>query len=154
MGMYKMNRGKKLFKLMAMLTVAVLFAVVGCDDSTDPDPEDALVGSWKMTGLVAYYGSSVASADSSDDWTAFVGNTVLTFNDDGTGKTVSVGDSTETTTWTYSATATEITVTEDGETDVTPYVVSGSTLTLTEHEAADAASGTPETWIVITFAKQ
>ena len=36
-----------------MLTVAAMFTMVGCDDNgDDPDPEDALVGSWKLTSLV------------------------------------------------------------------------------------------------------
>ena len=151
-----MNHGKKLFNLMAMLTVAAMFTMVGCDDNgDDPDPQDALVGSWKMTSMIVYYGPSVASADSSDDWTAFIGNSVFTFSSDGTGKDVTVdGDSTETNTWTSSATATEITITEGGETDVIPYSISGNKLTFTSHEPADSEFNTPESWWVIILTKQ
>ena len=151
-----MNRSKKLFNLLAVLTVAAMFTMVGCDDNgDDPDPQDALVGSWEMTNAVFYYGSSVANADSSTNMTADFGSFVLTFNADLTGMSVSTeGDSTETDNFTYTATATEITVTEDGETEVIPYELSGNTLTLTIHEAADAEFEQPEGWIVITLAKQ
>ena len=151
-----MIQSKKLFNLMAMLTVAAMFVVVGCDDNgDDPDPQDALVGSWKLTSLVEYYGSSVANPDSSDDWTAFVGSVVFTFNADGTGKTVFDEDGTPMTdNWTYSATATEITVTEDDATEVAPYDISGNTLTLTYHDAADTDLNLPESWTVLKFTKQ
>ncbi|MCH8838099.1 MAG: lipocalin family protein [Candidatus Marinimicrobia bacterium] len=151
-----MNQSKKLFNVMAMLTVAAMFTMVGCDDNgDDPDPQDALVGSWKMTNMIIYYGSSVASADSSDDLTAFVGNSVFTFNSDGTGKDVTVREnSTETNTWTYSATATEITKTAGGETEVRSYAISGNTLTFTLYEAADPDFDMPELWWVFTFTKQ
>lgn len=156
-----MNQSKKSFNLMAMLTVAAVFALVGCDDSsTDPD-EDTLVGSWNFTSMMVYYGSSVATADSSEDMTADAdAPTVLTFNDDGTGSDVSKNQagSDTTNTWTYIATATEITITttEDGETEdmVLSYVLSGNTLTLTVHEEADIEDDWPETWMVLTFAKQ
>ena len=151
-----MNHGKKLFNLMAMLTVAAMFVVVGCDDNgDDPDPQDALVGSWKMTNAVFYYGSSVANPDSSVNITADFGSLVLTFNADLTGKSVfTEGDSTETDNFTYTATASDLTITEDGETEVIPYELSGNTLTLTIHEEADAEFEQPEGWIVITLAKQ
>lgn len=152
-----MNQGKKLFKLMAMLAVAAMFAVVGCDDSsTDPDPEDALVGSWNVTKVMVYVGSSIADADTSMDMTADFGSMVLTLNADGSGKSVSTdGDNTETDNFTYTATASDLTVTdEDGEIDVIPYEVSGSTLTLTMYQEADAESDEPESWIVLTLSKQ
>ncbi len=156
-----MNQSKKLFNLMAMLTVAAVFTLVGCDDSsTDPD-EDTLVGSWNFTSMMVYYGSSVASADSSADMTADAeAPTVLTFSDDGTGSDVSKNEagSDTTYTWTYTTTATEITITatEDGvpEDMVLSYVLSGNTLTLTIHEEADTEYDEPEMWMVMTFTKQ
>lgn len=150
-----MNHSKKLFNLLAMLTVAAMFVVVGCDDNGDPDPQDALVGSWKMTSMIVYYGSSVANAGSSVNITADFGSLVLTFNADLTGMSVfTEGDSTETDNFTYTATASDLTITEDGETEVIPYELSGNTLTLTIHEEADAEFEQPEGWIVITLAKQ
>ena len=151
-----MNHGKKLFNLMAMLTVAAMFTMVGCDDNGDDKaPQDALVGSWKIKSLVEYYGPSVANADSSDDLTASEGPLVFTFNSDGTGKAVYDEDGTPMTdNWTYIATATEITITEDGETEVVPYDISGDTLTLTYHDAADTDLNLPESWTVLKFTKQ
>ena len=151
-----MNHGKKLFNVMAMLTVAAMFTMVGCDDNgDDPDPQAAMVGSWKITSFIVYYGSSVANADSSDDLTAFIESWVFTFNSDGTGKDVTIGeDSTETNTFTYSATATGITVTVDGETEVVPYAISDNTLTFTTHASALPDFDVPESWTVFKFIKQ
>ncbi len=147
-----MNQSKKLFNLMAMLTVAAMFVLVGCDkNSTDPDnPADALIGTWKGTSLMVYYGSSVANADSSEDMTDEVGpDDVIIFNADGKTDVESV---------TYTATADEITFTDNtgSETEVivVPYVLSDNTLTFTLHEEADAEYGRPETWNVVTYTKQ
>ncbi len=151
-----MDHSKILFNLIPILTVAAMFAMVGCDDSsTGPGPENALVGSWKLTSRVIYYGSSVANADSSEDWTPFMGNRVFTFNADGTGQDVRLDeDGTETSRWTYTATTTEITIHGDGEPEVVTFEVSGNTLTITKHEAAEAGYNDPEAWIVSTLTKQ
>ncbi len=153
-----MNQRKILFNLMAMLTVAAMFALVGCDkSSTDPDnPADALVGSWQLTSWVVYYGSSIADPDSSEDRTDRMGPVVLTFNADGTSS--QYDDGREEGNWTYTATADELilTSTYEGETDVVVilYEISDNTLTLTIHEEANDNYDTPERWIVQTLTKQ
>ncbi len=147
-----MNQSKKLFNLMAMLTVAAMFALVGCDkNSTDPDnPADALVGTWKATSTMVYYGSSVANADSSEDWTDELGpDVIIFFYEDGKTDVESV---------TYTATADEITFTDNTgdatEVYIVLYIISDNTLTLTFHEEADAEWYRPEMWILTTYTKQ
>ncbi len=155
-----MDHRKILFNLIPMLTVAAMFALIACDDSST-DPEDALVGTWVLTNVTHYDSSGTIyepgydlSLDSTGrvNWDPYRDSTgqiitlVYTFNSDGTGTwgTQSV---------TYTATADEITIifTDGGRFDF-PYELSGNTLIFTIHWMNE--NGQPSGRTVLTFTKQ
>jgi len=159
-----MDHRKILFNLIPMLTVAAMFALVGCDDSST-DPADVLVGSWVLTNVTHYDSSGTIyepgydlSIDSTgrQNWDPYRDSTgqiitlVYTFNSDGTGTwgTQSV---------TYTATADEITlIFTDGYTDGGsfdfPYELSGNTLIFIQHFMNE--EGQPSGSLVLIFTKQ
>ena len=156
-----MNQSKILFNLIPMLTVAAMFALIACDDSST-DPEDVLVGTWVLTNVTHYDSSGTIyergydlSIDSTGrvNWDPYRDSTgqiitlVYTFNSDGTGTwgTQSV---------TYTATADEITIIftdREGGFDF-PYELSGHTLIFTIHWMNE--NGQPSGRTVLTFTKQ
>ena len=165
-----MNQSKIMFNLIPMLTVAAMFALIACDDSST-DPEDALVGTWVLTN-VTYYDSSGTiyepgydlSIDSTgrQNWDPFrdstgqVINLVYTFNSDGTGSV----DVNVTTDFTYTATADEITLIFTDGGYVLPYELSGNTLISTAHNPVISTEQMMDEnaqisgWRVLTFTKQ
>ncbi len=160
--LYAMNRSGMLIKLMVTVTAFVMFTLSGCDDSStdSEDSADALVGTWNLTGMVLYYGSSIANADSTLDLFDEDGIIVLTFNTDSTGSDafIDYDGTVDTHTWTYTATAYDLTITEpvDDWIDVMvmPYELSGNTLTLSVVYKWYPSDYYSEGLIVQTFTKQ
>ena len=160
-----MNQSKILFNLIPMLTVAAMFTLIACDDSST-DPEDALVGTWVLTNVTHYDSSGTIyepgydlSIDSTgrQNWDPYRDSTgqiitlVYTFNSDGTGTWPYAANGTQS--FTYTATADEITFifTDEGGFDL-PYELSGNTLIFTIHLMNE--NGQPSGRTVLTFTKQ
>ena len=149
-----------------MLTVAAMFALIACDDSST-DPEDVLVGTWVLTNVTHYDSSGTIyergydlSIDSTGrvNWDPYRDSTgqiitlVYTFNSDGTGTWPYAANGTQS--FTYTATADEITFvyTDHDFVNVQPYELSGNTLIFTMHFMNER--GQPSGRTVLTFTKQ
>lgn len=146
----KLNRS-----ILVRATLIMLF-VAGCEK--DEPKVHELVGTWLFTSGTIYYGSSVASADSSKAVTVFDNGTLtITFNDDNTGSSIFTepGD-VYTTEFSWSTSGSELVATnEDGTTSSGPltYDVTGTTLTTTEH-LVSTGDGVAEQWLMYVFQKQ
>ena len=139
----------------SVLVGATLIAllVAGCEKN-EPNVHE-LVGKWKYTSRTIYYGTSVSSPESSTRTP--VPYEVLAFMADNTGSnTAGSFPMFSTTYFTWSASGSDLLLAfeEAGVSVTVQYIVTGNTLTLTGHTAADPDSGDPEQWQVDAYKKQ
>ena len=150
-----MKQYKRNISILVVASLIALF-MIGCEKNEPKIHE--LVGTWiSMSGTI-YYGTSIATADSSVAVPYFQHVVVtVVFKEDNTGSiTFDYGDNVGTNEFTWSTSGSEIFfVGEDGTSlSATPltYDINGNTLTITDHLPANQFH--LEQWIVTDCQKQ
>ena len=154
---WEMKRLKRKSSILFNATLIALF-VVGCEKN-EPKVHE-LVGTWVSTGGTIYYGSSVASADSSTAITWNQNGTVTyTFNDDNTASSQErYGETVIPREFTWSTSGSELVLTEVGGSPISNepvtyvYNLTGNTLTFTFPQPA--IDDFPEQWKTMDFQRQ
>jgi hypothetical protein len=152
---------KKNLKLVRMfsgtLIAAILFAGIGCDNSTDPDPVDnnTFIGVWEMTTIVMH---DTPIGEMTIPAAQFLGmsgtgaaKSVLAFEQNGTASvfTTYTDSSQDTISGTWSLDGNTLAVAGAGIDDTVQYNVDGSTLILTRVMAINFTPESPKEDIVV-----